>query len=201
MAAKWVASKTNVIIHISDRQRRWFSQNPRTLICDGSHKCGINNCYLCSGLVLNQRSEGRPAFNAVSWAEDAESFSIAMKELKKLEPQAWAQLEVLMSDIAHSPRNAYEMTEGHAILRWVVCSWHFDKAQARRPEQELRDINEMKFCTNEGNLNMMLEAFEVAHEGSNFLRLYGPNGKEAKPESWSCAYVNGLTKTSMHIES
>ena len=93
------------------------------------------------------------------------------------------------------------MTEGHAILRWVVCSWHFDKNQASRPEQEQTDIREMKFCTDEGNLQMMLDAFENSHPNSNFLRLYGFGGSQAEPTSWSCAYVNGLTKTSMHIES
>ena len=203
VAQKWVPSQTNVIVHISDRQRRWFSQNPRTLIADGSHNCGLNNCFLCSAVVLNRRSEGRPAFNAISWAEDAECFSIAMKELKKLEPDAWARLEVLMSDIKHSPKNAYEMTEGHAILQWVICNWHFRKAQAHRPDQERRDIYEMEKCTDEGNLRMLLDAFRSnpEHENSNFLKLYGFGGSQAEPTSWSCAFVNGLTKTSMHIES
>ena len=92
-------------------------------VADGSHKCCKNKCYLCSGHVLNRRHEGRPVFNVMSWSENMEAYVAAMTQLKKLEPASWAQLEILLSDLQKSPKNAYAAVEGHEIAQWVACFW------------------------------------------------------------------------------
>ena len=52
-----------------------------------------------------------------------ESYVAAMTKLKELEPAAWARLEILLSDLQKSPKNAYAATEGHEIAQWVACFW------------------------------------------------------------------------------
>ena len=63
-------------------------------------------------------------FNVMSWSENMESYVAAMTKLKELEPLAWARLEILLSDLQKSPKNAYAATEGHEIAQWVACFWY-----------------------------------------------------------------------------
>ena len=83
------------------------------------------------------------------------------------------------------------------IIFWSD-SRHVNKAMATRPAQEKGDINELIFCTDKDNFDVLYKKFEQTHPDSNFLKLYGWNGSEAKPTNYSNAFINGILKTTMH---
>ena len=71
---KHYESPVHGIIRISEMGRRYFRENPKTLVVDGTHKTNRSDWILSTGHAYTCYQQGRPIFNVFSETENTESY-------------------------------------------------------------------------------------------------------------------------------
>ena len=66
-----------------------------------------------------------PIFMAMVAHEDYKSAMHIFNRLQKLEPQAFQQTRIIMSDIVRSYKNGLDLSAPENDIQLRICSWHF----------------------------------------------------------------------------
>ncbi len=126
LTAKRLETEEFLIFMMSDRQREILREHPKTLMGDATHGTNQAGLELVSFHVLVRNGQSFPVCHGLVETENKNVIEAMFRKLIELEPEAMSQVEVLISDLSHSYRLAWEACKLQKV-RFIACGWHFEQ--------------------------------------------------------------------------
>lgn len=155
-----------LLCYASEAMLQRFRDHPTIISVDGTHGTNSAKFVLISILVFDNRGEGTPVFQCLVENENKAIFSVALKVLKDLVPEACSRVKCLLSDTSHTFINAWEDVVGpvidHGPVQWSVCHWHLEKnwtKHIKEPEM-LQEIKGLRLIVKEDEFYERFESIK-----------------------------------------
>ncbi|XP_059098236.1 uncharacterized protein LOC131892399 [Tigriopus californicus] len=146
-----------LLTYASPEMLKRFRDHSTIISIDGTHGTNSAKFVLISVLVFDRRGEGSPVFQALVENENQIVFSVALRVLNSIAPDACENVKTVLSDTSHTFINSWKEIINPNVL-WSVCHWHLEKNWAKKIKNSdmLKDIKSLRLMAELGPFTQRL---------------------------------------------